>query len=67
MSSSVPGKRSHENRLCAICILIFKISSQEKKTNADRYQYYLKRQENENSLIDSGSIHDVEEPLLEVL
>ena len=38
-----------------------------KKSNADRYQYYLKRQENENSLIDSGSIHDVEEPLLEVL
>ena len=67
MSSSVPGKRSHDNRLCAICILIFKIASQEKKSNADRYQYYLKRQENENSLTDSGSIHDVEEPLLEVL
>ena len=65
MSSSVPGKRSHENRLCAICILIFKISSQEKKSNADRYQYYLKRQENKNSLTDSEYIQDIGESLLE--
>ena len=37
----------------------------KRKASTDRYQRYLKRQENENSLTDGKSIHDIGEPLLE--
>ena len=39
----------------------------ERKVSAHRYQCYLKRQKNQDSLTDtdSESIHDIGEPLLE--
>ena len=46
----------------ATCILIFKISSQEKEICYRSYQCYLKNQENGNSFIDNEIIHDVGEP-----
>ena len=68
MSFSLPGKRSHDRNSPDYVPSVFSFSkSHPKKINAstDRYQRYLKRQENENSLTDSESIHDIGEPLLE--
>ena len=68
MSFSLPGKRSHDRNSPDYVPSVFSFSkSHPKKINAstDRYQRYLKRQENENSLTDSESIYDIGESLLE--
>ena len=68
MSFSLPGKRSHDRNSPDYVPSVFSLSkSHPKKINAstDRYQRYLKRQENENSLTDNESIYDIGESLLE--
>ena len=68
MSFSLPGKRSHDRNSPDYVPSVFSFSKshpKKRKASTDRYQRYLKRQENENSLTDSKSIHDIGEPLLE--
>ena len=68
MSFSLPGKRFHDRNSADYVPPVFSFSKshpKKRKASADRYQRYLKRQENENSLTDSESIHDIGEPLLE--
>ena len=68
MSLSLPGKRSHDRNLPDYERSVFSFSkshSRKRKASRDRYQSYLKRQENENSLTDNESIHDIGGPLLE--
>ena len=65
MPFSLPGKCSHDRNspdYVPSVFFIFKISSQD---STDRYQRYLKRQENENSLTDGENTHDIGQPLLE--
>ena len=49
--------------MCHLCSHFQNIIPRNAST--DRYQRYLKREQNENSLTDSESIHDIGEPLLE--
>ena len=49
--------------MCHLCSHFQSIIS--RKASTDRYQRSLKRQQNENSLTDSESIHDIGELLLE--
>ena len=68
MSFSLPGKGSHDRNSPDYVPSVFSFSNahpKKRKASTDRYQRYLKRQENENSPTDSGSIHDIGEPLLE--
>ena len=68
MSFSLPGKGSHDRNSPDYVPSVFSFSKahpKKRKASTDRYQRYLKRQENENSPTDSGSIHDIGEPLLE--
>ena len=68
MSFSLPGKRFHDRNSADYVPPVFSFSKshpKKRKASADRYQRYLKRQENENSLTDSESIHDIGGPLLE--
>ena len=68
MSFSLPGKRFHDRNSADYVPPVFSFSKshpKKRKASADRYQRYLKRQENENSLTDSESIFDIGEPLLE--
>ena len=68
MSFSPPGKRSRDRHSPDYVSSVFSFSkshSKKRKASTDRYQCYLKRQENENSLTDSESTHDIGEPLLE--
>ena len=68
MSFSLPGIRSHNRNSPDYVPSVFSFSKshpKKRKASTDRYQRYLKRQENENSLTDSKSIHDIGEPLLE--
>ena len=68
MSFSLPGKRSHDRNSPDSVPSIVSFSKsrlKERKASTDRNQRYLKRQEKENLLNDSKSIHDIGEPLLE--
>ena len=68
MSFSPPGKRSHDRNSPDYVPSVFLFSKshpKKRKASTDQYQLYLKRQENENSLTDSESIHDIGAPLLE--
>ena len=68
MSLSLPGKCSHDRNLPDYEPSVFSFSKshpRKRKASTDRYQRYLKRQENENSLTESESIHDIGGPLLE--
>ena len=67
MSFSLPGKHSHDRNspdYVSSVLSFSKSHPKKRKARADWYQHYLKRQENENSLSDSESIHDIGEPLL---
>ena len=69
MSFSLPGKHSHDRNSPGYVPSVFSFSKshpKKRKASTDRYQRYLKRQENENSLTDNESIHDIgEQSLLE--
>ena len=69
MSFSLPGKCSHDRNSPDYVPSVFLFSKshpKKRKASTDQYQRYLKRQENENSLTDNESIHDIgEQPLLE--
>ena len=68
MSFSPPGKRSHDRNSPDYVPSVFSFSKshpKKRKASTDQYQHYLKRQENENSLTESESIHDIGAPLLE--
>ena len=68
MSFSLPGKHSHDRNSPNYVPSVFSFSKshpKKRKASTDQYQRYLKRQENQNSLTDSKSIHDIGEPLLE--